>query len=519
MARAALLPLFAAALLALPLLPVAPADPADAQLDARDAVPWAMAEELRALNEAAIGATGGAVSEGAVSAERVFLHDASGLVAGSVDDIVFRVSDTGRRGPEPSVGYDSAGRIFFQDLTRTVRSLDQGLTWADVTPSGPTAPIASPTTYDPLGWLDVDTDRWYSDQLRLDNVYGACSWAVWTDFAADTWNGVNPAFCATPPIGAVDHQKINTGPVPPRLLPVQPPTLVPYENAVYFAWNAVPGSRIAMSLDGGQTFPLTATMIQPGTTCSGGLHGRVRSFPDGTLLLPKRDCGGPIAAWSDDFNTWHPVKVGASVGSTDHRKNPDIAIDTAGNAYMFWSSGTPSGIGAEPAWMSVSTNRGVTWSAPVLTSPPNVLSTTFHSAVAGAPGKVAVMYYGNDHSAAAPDHTAVDSRWHAYVTFSLNALDANPTWTTVQLDTDSNPIQIGPISTNSHHAPSGSRNLLDFNDLVLTPDGRVVAAYADGCTTRVFSGLACADTPGATMTQSRDSEGMAAILLGGISLN
>lgn len=455
----------------------------------------------------------GPVAEGAVPPGRVFAHDSLGNplpLPGALDSIVFRVSDVGKKGPEPSVGVDSQGRIFFQALTRTVRSADEGLTWKDVTPN-----TATTTTADPLGWLDVDTDRWYNDQLKLSTPFGGgCSHAVWTDLAGELWNGYNPYFCQTPPEGRVDHQKINTGRVPPEMLPVQPAFLAPYKSAVYFAWNAVPGSKIAMSLDGGQTFPLVAETVPSGTTCSGGLHGRPRSLPDGTLLLPKRDCGGPVVAWSRNFDTWERVKVGASVGSTDHRKNPDIAVDTEGNAYVFWPSGSSSGIGAEPTWMSASRDGGKTWGSPGLASPPSVLSSTFHAAVAGAPGKVAVMYYGNDHSAAAPDHVDFASRWHAYVSFSLNALDANPTWVTVQLDTDSDPIQIGPISTNTHHAPSGSRNLLDFNDLVRTKEGRVVAAYADGCT----SFRNCANNPNATLNDSRDNEGIAAILLSGISL-
>jgi hypothetical protein len=165
--------------------------------------------------------------------------------------------------------------------------------------------------------------------------------------------------------------------------------------------------------------------------------------------------------------------------------------------------------------MSVSRDKGQTWGAPIKASPPNVLSSTFHASVAGAAGKVAVMYYGNDHTAAAPDHVR-GTQWHAYITFSLDALDPDPTFVTVQLDTDRDPIQIGSISTNSDgHAESGSRNLLDFNDLVLDNAGMVVAAYADGCTT-VNN---CANNPAATSTLSRDNEGIAAILKGGPSLD
>lgn len=453
---------------------------------------------------AGAGADTGSATDAIVPPERVFAHDSSGflaaLPAGLEGPYDFRVSYVGKDGPEPSVGVDAQGRIFFQAMTRTMRSLDEGATWADVTP-----PTASKNTLDPLLWVDRWTGRVYNDQLTSNGV--SCTWAVYSDFGGDVWNGANILFCPqqqAPTVGIFDHQKMATGPVPPGFL-LDSPTPV-YEQAVFFGWNSGGVSHMAMSLDGGLTFPFTT--ITASGTCSGGLHGRIRSLPDGTLLVPKRDCGSPMVASSSTFNAWNRVKVGQDVGSTSHRKNPDIAVDEAGNAYLFWAAAD------ERTWMSYSTDKGLSWSKAVLASPPNVLSSTFHAAVAGEAGKVAVMYYGNDHTAAAPDHVAHTSRWHAYVTFTLDALAADPKWVTVQLDTDADPIQIGPVSTNADgHAPSGSRNLLDFNDLALTPDGRVVAAYADGCTSApVYN---CANNAAATLTSSRDAEGVAAILLAG----
>ncbi|HEV8360488.1 MAG TPA: hypothetical protein VGR28_08555 [Candidatus Thermoplasmatota archaeon] len=458
-----------------------------------------------------------------IPSDRVFVHNSqgflNGLPAGYPAAFEFLLADVGQKGPEPSVGVDHDGRLFFKTCCsgNVVRSVDAGATWQDVT-----SPLADPQTNDPYLWLDPATDRVINDDLVFGGTFPGqgCSWATWTQLGEDApapniWEGANARFCsAVPETSFVDHQKVHTGKIPPvHVLANKIPANDQIPQATFFAWNTGAISKITMSIDGGYTFPFLAGSAQG--TCNGGLHGRPRSAPDGILLIPKRDCGNPLALRSVNFNTWDPIEVGEDVGTTSHRKNPDIAIDAAGNAYMFWPSGASGGLAAEPTWLSVSHDTGATWGASIKASPPNVLSTTFHAAVAGSPGRVAVMYYGNDHTANAPDHVR-GTKWHAYITFSLNALDPDPTFVTVQLDTDSDPIQIGSISTNSDgHAEAGSRNLLDFNDLVLDPTtGRVVAAYADGCTT-VNN---CANNPSATSGVSRDNEGIAAINTLGPSL-
>jgi hypothetical protein len=454
----------------------------------------------------AAGALDATTLHDVLSPDRVFAHDTGGALGtippeyGSTFE--FTISHMGVSGPEPSAAVDSAGNIYFQAFINTLRSSNDGETWDFITPL-----TASVTTYDPYLWLDPDTDRLFNDQLLPLLPVVSCSWATWTDTpgadpATTVWD-MNAHFCSTTPeTNFVDHQKVHTGKIPPghALASVGP---IGYPNAVFFAWNDGLSGNMAMSVDGGHTFPFQATTV--GGTCNGGLHGRPRSFSDGTLIVPKRDCNRPLAVTSSDFLVWNSVPVGPSAGSTEHRKNPDVAIDAADNAYMFWSGAD------EGTWMSFSADKGLTWSPAVRASPPNVLSTTFQAGVAGDPGKVAVMYYGNDHTAGAPDHVR-GTKWHAYISMSLNALDPNPVWVTFQLDTEADPIQIGSISTNSHHAESGSRNLLDFNDLVLTPDGRIVAAYADGCTTRTIAGAACANNPLATSANSRDADGVAAVL-------
>lgn len=139
-------------------------------------------------------------------------------------------------------------------------------------------------------------------------------------------------------------------------------------------------------------------------------------------------------------------------------------------------------------------------------------TTTMPAMMAGDPGRVYVAYYGTEgQEEPAPDLVNDTAHWHLYVTYSLNALDDDPVWTTVRVTRD--PIQVGAISTNTGDAPPGSRNLLDFIDLEKDADGRVYIAYADGCT-----GPCADDADHATPEMSRDAAGRMAILERGPSL-
>ena len=60
--------------------------------------------------------------------------------------------------------------------------------------------------------------------------------------------------------------------------------------------------------------------------------------------------------------------------------------------------------------------------------------------------------------------------------------DGGATWVTVNA-TPNDPVQRGVVCTNGTACPDGTRNLLDFNDLTVDKEGRVLAAVADGCVT------------------------------------
>lgn len=391
-----------------------------------------------------------------------------------VADIVSQTLDWS--GPEPTMGITSDGYLFVVAMENVLRSADGGATWEVVSTLA-----SSPTTLDPYLYVDPATDRVYSDQLYL-----GCSYLSWSDDRGATWL-TNPAACGIP---VNDHQKIVAG------KPAGPVPQTPiYPSALYYAYNAIEGARVAVSHDGGVTWPASGTSLPPQSgACNGGLHGDIISDAEGALYIPKRDCDGFLLLKSTDGAlTWTQTPVGADAGGSACRKNADLALDDAGNLYGVWPGKD------NHLYLSTSQDKGDTWLPTSLdASPPEVNMTTMPVVVAGSPGRIAMAYYGTSDGARGPDEVNESAVWHLYVTYSTDALVDTPTFVTVQATSD--PVQIGPISTNSDCAsPPGSRNLLDFIDAELDAQGRLFVVHADGCIDACVTSLKMEDSRSANV--------------------
>ena len=115
---------------------------------------------------------------------------------------------------------------------------------------------------------------------------------------------------------------------------------------------------------------------------------------------------------------------------------------------------------------------------------------TFESAVAGDSGRAAVAFLGTNavgddqhNGFKGPDGNPAE--WHLYISLTY---DGGKSWTTIDT-TPNNPVQRGCIlmlglsnKTVSDENLCSQRNLLDFNDITMDGQGRVLVAYADGCT-------------------------------------
>lgn len=316
-----------------------------------------------------------------------------------------------------------------------------------------TAPNNGLATLDPILFTDFQTGRTLASQLGP-----KCSLMSLSDDDGETWLpsqgcGIN---------AGVDHQSVGGGPFPPG-----DPGGVGYPNAVYYCSQDAAIAQCALSRDGGITFG-PAVPIYNITQC-GGLHGHVKVGPDGTAYVPNKNCQGlqGVTVSTDAGLTWTVRTVpGSASGETD----PHLDIGPDERVYFAFAAGS--------TFVATSTDRGVSWSAPIdLGAAFGVANSVFPEVVAGDNGRAAVAFLGT--TGTGPVYgtdTTLPVEWHLYV---ATTYDGGQTWTTVDATPD-DPVQRGAVCTQGTTCSAG-RNLLDFNDVTIDDDGRVLVAYADGC--------------------------------------
>jgi hypothetical protein len=367
----------------------------------------------------------------------------------------------GQGAGEPTLGNNWAtGNTMFIAGLETLRvSFDDAAGTASwIERSGLTTSI---TTFDPILFTDWRTNRTFVSQLLPAKV----SLMAFSDDDGETW---------TPSMGSginsgVDHQTVGGGPFKPGVLLRGP--LTAYPNAVYYASQDIGVAEIALSRDGGLTFDVAVPMWNL-TQCN-GLHGHIKVAPDGTVYVPNKNCGGQqaVAVSEDNGLTWQIRPVpGSTAGATD----PSLGISTDGTIYLGFvnTDGTPR--------VAVSHNRGATWSAPAnVGHAHNVRNGTFAAVTAGDPDRAAFFFLGTSTPGASGIGTdmAFNGTWYGYI---ATTYDGGASWVTVNA-TPNDPVQRGVVCTQGTTCPSGTRNLLDFNDLEIDAKGRPLAAFADGC--------------------------------------
>jgi hypothetical protein len=379
------------------------------------------------------------------------------------------VGDSG----EPSIGYNpKTDATFFQAATTTakVTGFDGAghATWTDVTE--PTA-IA---TLDPILWTDRDTGRTISSQLLL-----ACSKAMITDDDGATWTPSQGCGVGT----GIDHQTIGGGPFAEGSLATADPI---YPHAVYYCTqDGVVAAHCATSYDGGMTFGPT-TIPYTVDKCPLLLHGHIKVGPDGTAYLPTADCEGKqtLAESKDNGVTWTLDEVPDS--TTQDESDPHLGIGDKGTLYFGWegangdlgNKGYSSGdaFNEGPAMISVKAAGSNTWRPAIdVGAQLGIKNIQFPEVFAGDDNRAAFAFLG---TTTAGDDQAANFKgvWHLYVSYTY---DGGLTWNTVDA-TPTDPVQRGCIWLQG--GSSACRNLLDFNDITIDKQGRVMVAYADGCT-------------------------------------
>jgi PKD repeat protein len=348
---------------------------------------------------------------------------------------------------------------------------------------------------DPILYTDSETGRTFVSQLEGLTPAGST-----TDITDDDGETFRPSEGSNLP-SDIDHQTFGGGPFAPPLTG----GVGVYPNAVYYAAQSVAEARAALSLDGGVTF-LPGTVMYNIEQCA-GLHGHIKVAPnDGTVYVPNRGCGGSLPfhigsqqaaiVSEDNGTTWaiRPIPDSTSNGNGDldnkvaATRDPSIGIARDGTAYFAYQ-------GADgKSYVAVTKNKGVNWepsvdigAAPLNSAP--VLNSVFHAVVAGDGDRAAVAFLGTEtggdnwacgegdpcadlQGLGTPQKPPFTGVWYLYVAMTY---DGGKTWITQNV-TPGDPVQRGGI------CGSGTcRNLLDFMDVQMDKEGRVVVAGEDGC--------------------------------------
>lgn len=425
-------------------------------------------------------------------------------VLGAAPQVVQKL--LGTRGAEPNIGVTGSGAIFVSSDDYVMRSRDLGDTWEQVYEFGtvhPPDPLNMFLGNDPVGngdpmlWVDPDTDRIFAPMMFPVLL---CSEGIWSDDDGETWQDV-PMRCGLP---GVDHQKLATGPY------VEGSPLVrtgDYPNVVYYCYNSARdlltggATNCAVSTDGGLTFPYDNTAADGGSC--GGINGHPTAAPNGTVFVGLGEsCGTPWVARSEDNGmSWRQFELHVD-GLGEAEADPEVAVTPNGMTYYAWRASTDSRL-----YVVRTADAFATISKPILVSPPDVTSTRFVAMSAGDDGKLAFAYLGTRDTSARPGQANDETRWHLFTTFTVDAEAREPTFVTVQVTPEEDPVQIGYQWEGGGGDPA--RNLLDFIDSVIGDDGRFYVAFTDGCTEH------CAYNATATKQNSRARNTSLAVQLQG----
>ncbi|MHB8586527.1 MAG: sialidase family protein [Thermoplasmatota archaeon] len=375
-------------------------------------------------------------------------------LAGVDPSIQFRISDTKVGGSEPNVGVLGDGAIFAQEGLNTMLSKDDGITWKDVAPKS-----TSVASLDPMLYADPYTHTVYVDQL-----YVGCSILAWSADEGSSWT-TNPAACGLP---GDDHEKLASGPSPVPSSPLP---------AVYYSFSSfAQGVYVSHSYDGGATF-VASPVVGVGDGRQYDNTGPVYADRTGDVFDPLYMCdnGGYMGIGvSHDYGaTFKFVKVSDQKGACAD-PDPGVSVDTAGVVYMsYWR---PDGV-----YYAFSRDHGDTWSTPVKVSLPGQLSFVHVDGEAGDAGRLAIAYRATSDTTMGPDNADGWAAWYLYVAFIENATSAHPSIRVGMVTPPGHPDQRGQICTGGVSCAGGSRNLLDFIDIAIGPDGRVYTVYVSGC--------------------------------------
>lgn len=361
------------------------------------------------------------------------------------------------------------GSIFYLGFLETLRlKLDHSTSPAKEEWVKTQTIASNKVTSDPILVGDRDTGRIFTMQLLLGPGTSGL------DYTDDDGESFTPGMAGSLLRSGADHQAMDVGPYPAGSSIPHPF----YPNAVYYCSQDIALAYCSRSDDGGVTFGPSSPIYTQGS-CN-GLHGHVKVARDGTVYVPNSKC----------------TELGDTVGILSNRPAAIVSED-AGVTWdvRFLGDGLVSGGGADPSigsaddgtvyyayvdekfslHMTKSTDKGVTWTDNVdIGALAGITKAEFPAVIAGDPDRAAVAFFGSTlQSDANPEaDTGFPGVWHLYV---ATTYDGGKTYHVVNV-TPNDPIQRGPLCGANY-----CRNLLDFFDAAMDPDGYILVGFEDGC--------------------------------------
>lgn len=374
-------------------------------------------------------------------------------------------------------GFDQA-RVAFDDSTSPASAL-----WEDVSAPAPINFLSLDPfiTDDPHPFADGS----YNPTIWLSHLLGATSIMGITSDRGESWI---PSQGGGAPHGA-DNQSFAAGPYPEGLKPLTALA----DRALYYCSHSVVNAFCSRSDDGGLTFnpsrvafPLFG--LETNDLCNN--HGHVQVGPDGTVYLPMNNtCQGSqgVSISVDAGNTYHFVAVPNTV-----RGRWDSYIATANDGKTIYYAYGEEG-DDRPMVIVGTLDKSdpsaptINWEGPAVDvgAPFDLKNIVFPSIVAGDPDRAAFAFHGTTFEGDSGSVAAMQGAvWHMYL---ATTYDRGQTWEVQQLE-PADPTQRNSIcdaGAGCEDSPP-HRNLLDFMDIEIDSNGRILIGYADGCT-----GTAC----------------------------
>ena len=390
---------------------------------------------------------------------------------------------------EPSLGITSDGTVFVApvfDATEgsgIIHSSDDGESWDIVRPKLPNG--GAHGRVQPYMHIDPKTDRIFFATMAGAGIDSPTGSGLDMSFSAD--KGTTWSFANLIP-DAADWIKIFTGPPVtsttsgyPNVVYASAPTPISTPIPVAELIGLKPINQpVYKSLDGGTTWSHVADRSLLPEDVEGCdpfewiIYGNALVASDGTLYQVLRQCTSiKITASRDEGATWtmHAIPEG-TLPPFDTRNllqivaNPNILVtelltsDSDDNLYLAW-------VDADGRLRLTSSRDGaMTWSAPVTVSAPDIRQVRYAALASSSPGTLALAYYGSTD----------DIAYHGYITETLNAFDATPSFVSVTVNDPTEPLykdgfEVGYL---------GILNGYDLNEIVhvkYAPNGDIWASF------------------------------------------